>query len=88
MIEPRAPIYAWGQPVRATVDLFNDGSYPDVDEGALLVRAGSLGEVVQVGHHAEANLPVYMVEFGRTVVGCLEEELERAAPATAAVSEA
>lgn len=77
MIEPRAPIYAWGQPVRATVDLFNDGSYPDVEDGALLVPAGSLGEIVQVGHHAEANLPVYMVEFGRTVVGCLEEELER-----------
>jgi nitrogen fixation protein NifZ len=75
--EPRAPIYAWGQRVRAVTDLFNDGSYPDVPEGALLARAGEVGEVVQVGHHTEANLPVYLVEFGRTVLGCLEEELER-----------
>jgi len=31
--------------------------------------------VVQVGHHAEADLPVYMVDFGVAVLGCLEEEL-------------
>lgn len=80
MFEPRQPIYAWGQRVRAAVDLFNDGSYPDVEAGALLARAGTVGEVVQVGHHSEANVPIYLVEFGRTVVGCLEEELERVMP--------
>jgi nitrogen fixation protein NifZ len=31
---------------------------------------------VQVGTQTEANLPVYLVEFGeRLVVGCLEEEI-------------
>lgn len=84
MIEPRLPVYAWGQPVRAAIDLFNDGSYPDIEDGALLVPAGTAGEVVQVGHHTEANLPVYLVEFGRTVVGCLEDELERLQPAAVA----
>ena len=76
MIEPREALYQRGQIVFSEVDLFNDGSYPDSDPDALLVAAGSEGEIVQVGHHEAANIPVYMVEFtnGR-VVGCLEEEL-------------
>ena len=75
MIEPRQPLFAWGQPVIAAVDLYNDGSHPEVPEDQLLIAAGGPGEIVQVGHHAEANLPVYMVDFGVAVVGCLEEEL-------------
>ena len=77
MIEPRPPKYAWGQPVIAAVDLYNDGSHPDVPEDQLLVVAGGPGEIVQVGHHAEANLPIYMVDFGVAVIGCLEEEIAR-----------
>lgn len=75
LVEPRAPRFAWGQPVVAAVDLYNDGSHPEVPEDQLLVAAGGPGEIVQVGHHAEANLPVYMVDFGVAVVGCLEEEI-------------
>ena len=76
MIEPRAPIYRWGQKVCAVADLYNDGSYPDRAPDALLVAAGSEGEIVQVGHHEEANLPIYLVEFPNgCVVGCFEEEL-------------
>lgn len=75
MIEPRPPRLAWGQSVRAAVDLYNDGSHPEAAEDELLVAAGGPGEIVQVGHHAEANLPVYMVDFGVAVVGCLEDEL-------------
>jgi nitrogen fixation protein NifZ len=75
MIEPRQPKYEWGQQVVAAVDLYNDGSHPDVPEDHLLIPAGGLGEIVQVGHHAEANLPVYMVDFGLAVIGCLEEEI-------------
>ena len=41
-----------------------------------LKRCWSRSAIVQVGTHAEANLPVYLVEFGeRLVVGCLEEEI-------------
>ncbi len=75
MIEPRAPKYQWGQAVVAADDLYNDGSLPDVPEDLLLVAAGGPGEIVQVGHHAEANVPVYMVDFGVVVLGCLEEEV-------------
>ena len=75
MIEPRPPRYAWGQAVTAAVDLYNDGSHPDGAEDQLLVVAGGPGEIVQIGHHAEANVPVYMVDFGVAVIGCLEEEI-------------
>jgi nitrogen fixation protein NifZ len=75
MMEPRAAQFEWGQRVRAAIDLFNDGSYPDAEEGALLVPAGGLGEIVQIGHHTEANIPIYLVEFDGRVLGCLEEEI-------------
>ena len=76
MIEPRLPKYQWGQRVRALIDLHNDGSFPDAAGEALLVNVGDTGEIVQVGTHVEANIPIYLVEFGaKLVVGCLEEEI-------------
>ena len=76
MIEPRLPKYQWGQRVKALIDLHNDGTFPDAPIDALLVGVGDVGEIVQVGTHTEANLPVYLVEFGeQLVVGCLEEEI-------------
>ena len=83
MIEPREPNFQWGQSVVAAEDLYNDGSLPDVPEDLLLVVAGGPGEIVQIGHHAEANVPIYMVDFGVVVLGCLEEEIMHAAEATA-----
>ena len=79
MIEPKMPKYDWGQRVVAAIDLFNDGSYPDIETDALLAEQGCVGEVVQVGMHEESATPVYMVEFpGNRVVGCLEDEIELA----------
>ena len=76
MFEPRMPKFQWGQRVRAQIDLHNDGSFPDAPAEAVLVRTGDVGEIVQVGTHTEANLPIYLVEFGeRLVVGCIEEEI-------------
>ncbi|MBL8307992.1 MAG: nitrogen fixation protein NifZ [Rubrivivax sp.] len=75
MIEPREPKYRWGQSVLAADDLYNDGSLPDIAEDQLLVAAGGPGEIVQIGHHREANVPIYMVDFGVVVLGCLEEEI-------------
>ena len=82
MFELREAKYQWGQRVTALEDLFNDGSYPDVEMDALLVAEGTPGEIVQIGHHEEANLPIYMVEFGGLslgsgpcVVGVFEEEI-------------
>jgi len=84
MIDQRVPKFEWGQSVVAAVDLYNDGSHPEVPADALLVVAGGPGEVVQVGHHEAANIPVYMVDFGVAVIGCLEEEI--AAEATLALA--
>jgi nitrogen fixation protein NifZ len=75
MYEMRVPKFREGQEVVAADDLYNDGSLPGWPEGALVIAAGGPGEVVQVGHHREANLPLYMVDFGLVVVGCLEEEI-------------
>ncbi|HUB64869.1 MAG TPA: nitrogen fixation protein NifZ [Methylocella sp.] len=76
MIEPRFPIYQWGQRVRAVIDLHNDGTFPDAPLEAILVKSGDGGEIVQVGTHTESNTPIYLVEFGeKLVVGCLEEEI-------------
>jgi nitrogen fixation protein NifZ len=87
LIETRQPKYEWGQRVCAAIDLVNDGSYPEVPVDALLVPAGGLGEIVQIGHHTEANLPIYLVEFeGGAVVGCLEEEIELAGVRAAAAA--
>ena len=83
MIDLREPKYQWGQPVVAAVDLYNDGSLQGADEDRLLVVAGGPGEVVQVGRHEEANVPVYMVDFGVAVLGCLEEEIAAVAEAAA-----
>jgi len=79
MTEPRQPKYQWGQEVRAAIDLYNDGSLPDIPEDQLLIVVGGPGEIVQIGHHTEANLPMYMVDFGLCVLGCLEEEIVLAA---------
>ncbi len=69
--------YEWGQRVRATSDLFNDGTHPGCAPDACLARAGDHGEIVQVGAHVETETPIYLVEFaGDIVVGCFEEEIE------------
>ncbi len=86
MIDLRELKFQWGQPVRAAIDLYNDGSVPEIPEDILLVVAGGPGEIVQVGHQSEANVPIYMVDFGVAVIGCLEEEIrsfDAVAPASA-----
>lgn len=74
-VEPRTPVYAWGQRVVALDDLVNDGSHPEREPEALLAARGDVGEVVNIGHASEINEPVYLVDFGGCVVGCLEVEL-------------
>lgn len=77
MSEARQPVFRIQQRVSCSVDLFNDGSYPERELDALLAAAGTIGEIVNVGQHVESSTPVYMVEFpGLMIVGCLEEELE------------
>lgn len=75
MNTPRMPKYDWGQAVQATIDLYNDGSVPDAAEDGLLIAAGGPGEIVQVGHHSDGGVPLYLVDFGLVILGCLEEEI-------------
>ncbi len=73
----RAEKFDWGQRVRATRDLVNDGSYPDRRDDELLVKSGDTGEIVNIGRHVESETTVYLVEFmDNLVVGCLEDEIE------------
>ncbi len=66
----------YGEPVRLTRNVRNDGTYPGMDPGEFLVRRGSVGYVVDVGTFLQDQV-IYSVNFldeGR-VVGCREEEL-------------
>jgi nitrogen fixation protein NifZ len=74
-LDARQAKYREGEFVLAATELYNDGSHPDGPQDQLLAVPGCIGEIVQVGHHEEANLPVYMVDFGHAVIGCLEEEI-------------
>jgi len=74
-IEPREPVYAWGQRVIALDDLVNDGSHPERQPDALLAARGTVGEIVNIGHAQDLNEPVYLVQFPGCVVGCMEIEL-------------
>ncbi|NTV94523.1 MAG: nitrogen fixation protein NifZ [Thiobacillus sp.] len=70
------PRYDYGDAVRVTRNVRNDGTYPGMVTGNLLVRRGSVGYVMNVGTFLQDQL-IYTVNFidqGR-IVGCREEEL-------------
>lgn len=70
------PQFEYGAQVRVVRNVRNDGSYPGMDTGALLVRRGSVGYVRDVGTYLLDQIiySVHFVDAGR-VVGCREEEL-------------
>jgi len=68
--------FDYGDQVRVTRNVRNDGTYPGMDVGNLLVRRGSVGFVMNVGTYLQDQI-IYTVNFldqGR-IVGCREEEL-------------
>ncbi len=68
--------WEYGEAVRLTRNVRNDGTYPGLDPGAPLVRRGSIGYVVDVGTFLQDQV-IYSVNFldeGK-IVGCREEEL-------------
>ncbi|MGF1644998.1 MAG: nitrogen fixation protein NifZ [Thiotrichales bacterium] len=70
------PRYDFGQAVRVIRNVRNDGTYPGLATGNLLVRRGAVGYVMNVGTFLQDQL-IYTVNFldaGR-IVGCREEEL-------------
>ena len=66
----------YGQAVRVTRNLRNDGTFPGRQTGELLVRRGSIGHVRDIGSFLQDQI-IYSVHFLQDdrVVGCREEEL-------------
>jgi nitrogen fixation protein NifZ len=76
MAEAQTAKYQWGQPVTTTVELINDGSYPEIALDALLQNTGATGEIVNVGVIEETGAPIYLVEFADgKVIGVFEDEI-------------
>lgn len=68
--------YEYGDRVRVTRNVRNDGTYPGMEIGDLLVRRGTIGNVVEMGTFLQDQV-IYTVHFldqGR-MVGCRKEEL-------------
>jgi len=70
------PRFDYGDQVRVTRNVRNDGTYPGLETGQLLVRRGSIGHVRDVGTFLQDQIiyTVHFVDVDR-VVGCREEEL-------------
>ena len=66
----------FGDAVRVTRNVRNDGTYPGVATGELLVRRGSIGHVVDIGTFLQDQIiySVHFLDIGK-VVGCRQEEL-------------
>jgi nitrogen fixation protein NifZ len=73
------PEFEYGAQVRVLRNVRNDGTYPGLDVGKLLVRRGSVGYVRDIGTFLQDQI-VYSVHFldQDRMVGCREEELQLA----------
>lgn len=70
------PRYEFGESVRVIRNVRNDGTYPGMEIGDVLVRRGSIGYVQNVGTFLQDQI-IYSVHFMdvNKVIGCREEEL-------------
>ncbi len=70
------PQYSYGDEVRVTRNVRNDGTYPGKETGEFLLRRGSVGYVQNVGTYLQEYI-IYSVHFVEAdiLVGCKEEEL-------------
>ena len=70
------PRYDYGDEVRVTRHVRNDGTYGGLDIGHPLVRRGSTGYVTSIGTFLQDQI-IYGIHFLNEdkVVGCREEEL-------------
>ena len=77
MVPPR---FEYGDEVRVTRNVRNDGTFPGAEVGELLIRRGSTGFVRDVGTFLQDQV-VYSVHFvdADRLVGCREQELQGAA---------
>jgi nitrogen fixation protein NifZ len=70
------PRFEPGDAVRVIRTIRNDGTYPGLPRGALLVNRGSLGYVRTLGTFLQEQI-IYGVHFlqDKRLVGCREQEL-------------
>lgn len=70
------PAWEYGDAVRVARNVRNDGTFPGIATGDLLVKRGSVGHVVNIGTFLVDQL-IYSVRFldAQRVVGCRVEEL-------------
>jgi len=68
--------FDFGEEVRVTRNVRNDGTYPGMEIGDLLIRRGSVGNVVEMGTFLQDQVifTVHFIKHGR-MVGCRVEEL-------------
>jgi len=68
--------FEFGESVRVTRNIRNDGTYPGMEVGTLLIRRGSVGNVIEVGTFLQDQIifTVHFLDQGR-MVGCRLEEL-------------
>ncbi len=73
-MEPRR--FEYGDEVRVTRNVRNDGTFPGINTGALLIRRGSIGVVRDIGTFLQDQV-IYTVHFTREdrLVGCRDKEL-------------
>ena len=73
------PEYDFGDRVRVLRNVRNDGTFPGIDRGRILVRRGSLGYVRDLGTFLQDQV-IYSVHFldEDRLVGCRGEELQPA----------
>jgi len=68
--------YQYGDEVRVTRNVRNDGTYPGKEVGEFLLRRGSIGYVQNIGTYLQ-EYTIYSVHFIEedVLIGCKEEEL-------------
>lgn len=68
--------WTYGDNVRLTRNVRDDGTFPGANRGDLLVRRGRIGTVVDIGTFLMDQI-IYSVHFlaENRIVGCREEEL-------------
>ena len=75
------PCFDYGEAVRVIRNIRNDGTYPGMATGTLLVRRGSVGYVHHIGLFLQDQIiyAVHFIDDGKRLVGCREQELIPAA---------
>jgi len=70
------PRFDFGDEVRVLRNVRNDGTYPGIDTGELLIRRGSVGHVQNIGTYLQ-EYTIYSVHFIEEdlLVGCKEDEV-------------